>query len=73
MRSIAKLRLMLIISILNKEKEETKREYIYKIAAIYSYYMEHDKLDIIKALEEYLKDGCGLINSERSYYFLCKV
>ena len=63
---------MLIISILNKEKEETKREYIYKIAAIYSYYMEHDKLDIIKALEEYLKDGCGLINSERSYYFYAK-
>lgn len=53
-------------------KEETKREYIYKIAAIYSYYMEHDKLDIIKALEEYLKDGCGLINSERSYYFYAK-
>lgn len=52
--------------------EETKREYIYKIAAIYSYYMEHDKLDIIKALEEYLKDGCGLINSERSYYFYAK-
>lgn len=53
-------------------KEETKREYIYKIAAIYSYYMEHDKLDIIKALEEYLKDGCGLINSERSYYFYAR-
>ncbi len=53
-------------------KEETKREYIYKIAAIYSYYMEYDKLDIIKALEEYLKDGCGLINSERSYYFYAK-
>lgn len=53
-------------------KEETKREYIYKIVAIYSYYMEHDKLDIIKALEEYLKDGCGLINSERSYYFYAK-
>ena len=53
-------------------KEETKREYIYKIAAIYSYYMEHDKLDIIKALEAYLKDGCGLINSERSYYFYAK-
>ncbi len=53
-------------------KEETKREYIYKIAAIYSYYMEHDKLDIIKVLEEYLKDGCGLINSERSYYFYAK-
>lgn len=53
-------------------KEETKREYIYKIAAIYSYYIEHDKLDIIKALEEYLKDGCGLINSERSYYFYAR-
>lgn len=53
-------------------KGETKREYIYKIAAIYSYYMEHDKLDIIKALEEYLKDGCGLINSERSYYFYAR-
>lgn len=52
-----------------KNDKETKREYINRIAALYTYYIEHDNLNVLKALDEYLKSGCKLITSERSMYF----
>lgn len=54
---------------LKRNESESKREYLIRISAWFTYIINYEKLDILKALDEYLKPGCGLITSTRSVYF----
>lgn len=54
---------------LKQNKSESKREYLTRVSAWFTYIIQYEKMDILKALDEYLKPGCGLISSTRSVYF----
>lgn len=52
-----------------QKNNESKSEYLNRIAAIFTYIITYEKVDVLKALEKYLEPGYGLIKSTRSVYF----